>query len=140
MGRRKWRPTPVFLPGESHGPWSLVGCCQWLAQSWTQLQQLSMHACMHWRGHGNPLQYSCLENPRGGGAWWAAVCGVVQSRTRLKPLSSSSYVFPGGSGGKETACNVGNPGLIPGSGTYNGEGNVNPFQDPCLENTMDREA
>ena len=41
-------------------------------------------------GNGNPLQCSCLENPRDGGAWWAAVSGVAQSRTRLKRLSSSS--------------------------------------------------
>ena len=41
-------------------------------------------------GNGNPLQSSCLENPRDGGAWWAAVYGVAQSRTRLKRLSSSS--------------------------------------------------
>ena len=41
-------------------------------------------------GNGNPLQYSCLENPRDGGAWWAAISGVAQSRTRLKRLSSSS--------------------------------------------------
>ena len=40
--------------------------------------------------NGTPLQYSCLENPRDGGAWWAAVYGVAQSRTRLKRLSSSS--------------------------------------------------
>ena len=39
-------------------------------------------------GNGNPLQCSCLENPRNGRAWWAAVCGVAQSRTRLKRLSS----------------------------------------------------
>ena len=46
------------------------------------------------KGDGNPLQCSCLENPRGGGAWWAAVYGVTQSRTRLKQLSSSSwYIF-----------------------------------------------
>ena len=47
----------------------------------------------HWKfleGNGNPLQCSCLENPRDGGAWWAAVYGVAQSRTRLKWLSSSS--------------------------------------------------
>ena len=44
-------------------------------------------------GNGNPLQYSCLENPRDGGAWWAAVYGVTQSRTRLKRLSSSSSSF-----------------------------------------------
>ena len=41
-------------------------------------------------GNGNPLQYSCLENPRDGGAWWAAVYGVAQNRTRLKRLNSSS--------------------------------------------------
>ena len=41
-------------------------------------------------GNGNPLQCSCLENPRDGGAWWAAVSGVTQSRTQLKQLSSSS--------------------------------------------------
>ena len=41
-------------------------------------------------GNGNPLQCSCLENPRDGGAWWAAVYGVTQSQTRLKRLSSSS--------------------------------------------------
>ena len=41
-------------------------------------------------GNGNPLQCSCLENPRDGGAWWAPVYGVSQSRTQLKHLSSSS--------------------------------------------------
>ena len=44
-------------------------------------------------GNGNPLQCSCLENPRDGGAWWAAVYGVAQSRTRLKRLSSSRDFF-----------------------------------------------
>ena len=42
-------------------------------------------------GNGNPLQYSCLENPRDGGAWWAAIYRVSQSQTRLKWLSSSMY-------------------------------------------------
>ena len=42
-------------------------------------------------GSGTRLQYSCLENPMDGGAWWASVCGVAQSRTRLKRLSSSCY-------------------------------------------------
>ena len=41
-------------------------------------------------GCGTPLQYSCLENPRDGGTWWAAIDGVAQSRTQLKRLSSSS--------------------------------------------------
>ena len=43
-------------------------------------------------GNGNPLQCSCLENPRDRGAWWAAVCGVAKSRTRLKQLSSRSSI------------------------------------------------
>ena len=48
-------------------------------------------------GNGNPLQCSCLENPRDGGAWWAAAYGVAQSQTRLKRLSSSSSnVTPAG--------------------------------------------
>ena len=51
---------------------------------------LSLFTLMHWKGNGNPLQCSCLENPRDGDAWWAAICGVAQSWTRLKWLSSSS--------------------------------------------------
>ena len=51
---------------------------------------LSLFTFMHWEGHDNPLQCSCLENPRDGRAWWAAVYGVAQSRTQLKRLSSSS--------------------------------------------------
>ena len=43
-------------------------------------------------GNGNPLQYSCLENPRDRGAWWAAIYGVAQSRTRLKRLSSKAAI------------------------------------------------
>ena len=44
-------------------------------------------------GNGNPLQYSCLENPMDGGAWWATVHGVAQNRTQLKQLSSSSIIL-----------------------------------------------
>ena len=51
---------------------------------------LSLFTFMHWRRNGNPLQCSCLENPRDRGAWWAAIYGVAQSRTQLKRLSSSS--------------------------------------------------
>ena len=55
-------------------------------------QQLHYHCSLSCvgEGNGNPLQCSCLENPRDGGAWWAAIYGVAQSRTQLKPLSSSS--------------------------------------------------
>ena len=61
-------------------------------------------------GNGNPLQCSCLENPRDGGAGWAALYGVTQSRTRLMRLSSSSSSsrieldFPGGASGQESTC------------------------------------
>ena len=96
-------------------------------------------------GNGNPLQCSCLENPRDGGAWWAAVYGVTQSRTRLKRLSSSSSSYyamglPWWLRCKESACNTGDLGSIPGSGRLPGEGNRYPFQNSCLENPMNRGA
>ena len=126
-------------------------------------------------GNGNPLQCSWLENPRGGGAWWASVYGVAQSRTQLKQLSSSSsrvrsmgtkawktcsfsgnysrvgkicwrrdrlptpvfLGFPCGSVGKESACNVGGLGLIPGLGRSPGQWKGYPLQYCGLENFMD---
>ena len=98
--RRKWQPTPVFLPGESQGRGSLVGCCRWGHTESDTSEWLHFFfslSCIG-EGNGNPLQCSCLENPRDGGAWWAAIYGVAQSRTRLKQLSSSSSssrVLPG---------------------------------------------
>ena len=65
-------------------------------QNWVWKRQRNQRSnCQHpldhsREGNGNPLQYYCLENPRDGGAWWAAVYGVTQSQTRLKQLSSSS--------------------------------------------------
>ena len=91
-GRRQWHPTPVLLPGKSHGRRSLVGCSPWGRWESDMTEWLHFHfspSCIG-EGNGNPLQCSCLENPRDGGAWWAAVYGVAQSRTRLKRLSSSS--------------------------------------------------
>ena len=90
--RRQWHPTPVLLPGKSHGRRSLVGCSPWAREESDTTEQLPFHfslLCIR-EGNGNPLQCSCLENPRDRGAWWAAVFGVAQSRTRLKQLSSSS--------------------------------------------------
>ena len=92
--RRRWHPTPVLLPGKSHGRRSLVGCSPWGCEKPDMTEQLHFHfslSCIG-EGNGNPLQCSCLENPRDGGAWWAAVCGVAQSRTQLKRLSSSRKV------------------------------------------------
>ena len=96
----------------------------------------------HGEGNGNSLQCPCLENPTDVGAWWAAVSGVAQSWTQLKRLSSITYHvgFPGGSGGKESTCNVGDLGSIPGLGRSPGEGNGNLLQYSCLENPMDRGA
>ena len=61
----------------------------WFPLGHTQCFYHLLHSCIG-EGNGNPLQCSCLENPRDWGAWWAAVYGVAQSRTRLKRLSSSS--------------------------------------------------
>ena len=90
--RRQWHPTPVLLPGKSHGWRSLVGCSPFGRQESDTTEQLHFDfslSCIG-GGNGNPLQCSCLENPRDRGAWWAAIYGVAQSRTRLKRLSSSS--------------------------------------------------
>ena len=90
--RRQWHPTPVPLPRNSHGRRSLVGCSRWESDT---TERLRFHLSLSCTGEGNgtPLQCSCLENPRDGGAWWAAVYGVKESWTRLKQFSSSSRVL-----------------------------------------------
>ena len=90
--RRQWQPTPVLLPGKSHGQRSLVGCSPWGREESDTTERLHFHFSLSYigEGNGNPFQCSCLENPRDGGAWWAAVYGVTQSQTQLKRLSSSS--------------------------------------------------
>ena len=90
--RRRWHPTPVLLPGKSHGQRSLVGCSPWDLEESDMTERLPFHVSLSCigEGNGNPLQCSCLENPMDSGAWWAAVYGVAQSWTRLKRLSSSS--------------------------------------------------
>ena len=90
--RRQWHPIPVLLPGKSCGWRSLVGCSPWgreESDTTERLHFLFSLSCIG-EGNGDPPQCSCLENPRDGGAWWAAVYGVAQSRTRLKRLSSSN--------------------------------------------------
>ena len=90
--RRRWHPTPVLLPGKSHGWRSLVGCSPWGREESDTTERLHFHFSLLCIGEGNdnPLQCSCLESLRDGGAWWAAIYGVARSRTRLKRLSSSS--------------------------------------------------
>ena len=117
--RRHWHPTPVLLPGKSHGWKSLVGCGPWgrkesdmterlsssssrkepgrlqsmgllgLGHNWAT--SLSVFTFMHWKRKWQPTPVFLPGESQGlGGAWWAAVYGVTQSRTRLKRLSSSS--------------------------------------------------
>ena len=90
--RRKWQPTPVLLPGKSHGWRRLVGCSPWghKESDTTKLLHFQFSLSCIGEGSGNPLHCFCLENPNDGRACWAAVHGITQSRTRLKQLSSSS--------------------------------------------------
>ena len=107
--RRQWHPTPVLLPGNSHGWRSLVGCSPWGHEESEMTEWVHFHfslSCIG-EGNGNLLQYSCLANPVDRGAWWAAVHGVAQSWTQLKQLSMHACI---------------------------GEGNGNPLQCSYLEN------
>ena len=102
-------------------------------------------------GHGNPLEYFCLENPMDRGACWATVHRVVKSQTRLKRLSKQAYIrvyvsmylvsftrmgSPGGSDSEESTCNTGDLGSIPGSRRSPGEEHDNPLQYSFLENSV----
>ena len=76
----------------------------------TAAMKLKDTSSLDGEGNGNQLQCSCLEHPRDGGAWWAAIYGVAQSWTHLKRLGMHACI---------------------------GEGNVNPLQNSCLENPRD---
>ena len=132
--KRQWHPTPVLLPGKSHGGRSLVGCSPWSGSESDMTDRLHFQfslSCIG-EGNGNPLQCSCLENPRVEGVWWAAVYGVAQSWTQMKRLSSSSSMlylgFSGSSAGEESACSAGDSTSISGTGRSPGEGIGYPYQ------------
>ena len=86
-------PHSSTLAWKIHGWRSLLGCSPWGRKGSDTTERLHFHFSLSCTGggNGNPLQCSCLENPRDGGAWWAFVYGVAQSRTRLKRLSSSRH-------------------------------------------------
>ena len=87
--RRKWQPTPVFLPGESQGLGILVGCRLWgrIESDMTEVtqpqQQQQQQPGSFGEGNGTPFQFSCLENPMDGGPWQVAVHVVARSQTGL---------------------------------------------------------
>ena len=116
--RRQWQPTPVFLPGESQGWGSLVGCRLWGRTELDTTEATQQHQ-QQWLGgkestcsagatgdagfipgsgrspgrrRGYSLQYSCLENLMDRGAWRATVRGVPKSRTQLNRPSTHAYV------------------------------------------------
>ena len=82
------RLEKAMAPHSSALAWKIP----WTREESDTTEQLHFHLSLSriGEGNGNPLQCSCLENPRDGGAWWAAIYGVAQSQTRLKRLSSSS--------------------------------------------------
>ena len=93
--RRAWQPTSVTLPRESHGQRSLAGCSPWGDKELdtTEATSLSPFTLTHWKRKWQPAPLFLPGESRGHGAWWAAVDGVAQSRTRLKRLSSSNDFF-----------------------------------------------
>ena len=93
--RRQWQPTPILLPGKSHGQKSLVGCSPWGSEESDTTEQLHSDFSLSCTGEGNcnPLQCSFLENPRDREAWWATVHKVAKSQTQLKRLSLLVWVI-----------------------------------------------
>ena len=135
-----WKIPWVEQPGRLQSMGSLKVRHDWATSLW-------LFTFMYWRRKGNPLQCSCLENPRDWEAWWAAVYGVAQSQTQLKWLSSSSRAVEGIS---QVALLVKNlpanardlriAGAVPGLVRSPGGEHGNPLQHSCLENHMDRGA
>ena len=91
MQRRQWHPTPVLLPGKSHGQRSLVGCSPCSIKESDMTEQLHFLFHFHALEKETATHFSVLPwRIPGTGAWWATVCGVTQSWTRLKRLSTRS--------------------------------------------------
>ena len=92
--RRQWHPTPVLLLGKSHGWRSLVGCSPWGREDLDVTEWLHFHfslSCIG-EGNGNPLQCSCLENPRDGGAWWLPSMGSHRVGHDWSDLAATIFV------------------------------------------------
>ena len=123
--RRRWHPTPVLLPGKSHGQRSLVGCSPWGRKESDTAEWLHFHfslSCIG-AGNGNPLQCSCLENPRTGEPGRLPSMGSHRVGHNRSDLAAATL-----------HCN------FTCLGAASGEGNGNPLQYFCLENPMGRGA
>ena len=93
--RREGQPSPLLLPGISHGWRSLVGYSQWDHKELDVTEQLHFHfslSCIG-EGNGNPFQCSCLENPRDGGAWWVAPMGSHRVRYNWSDFTAAAAVL-----------------------------------------------
>ena len=135
--RRKWQPTQAFLPRESQGRGSLVGCRLWGLTEldtteviWQHQQQLrsvfvSIFCCLSAFSKCFLVRLLLLPAP----LQWDVIYLI---------LNFSHYSLPGSSDDKESSCNAGDPGLIPGSGRSSGGGDGNPLQYSCLGNPMGR--
>ena len=125
MRRRKWQPAPVFLPGESPGQGSLVGCCLWVTQSRTQLKWLSSSS----RDIHNKMFYFHNRRILECSTRFHNVFRLITTKVALVVKSPSA-----------SAGDVRNMGSIPGLGRFPGGGHSNPLHYSCLENPMDRGA
>ena len=130
LWRRQWHPTPVLLPGKSHGRRSLVGWRPWGHEESDMTEQLHFHFSLSCtgEGNGNPLQCSCLENLRDREPGGPPSMGLHRVGHDWSDLA---YTFG-------LPCNAGDLGLIPELQRFSGEGNGDPFQYSCLENPMIR--
>ena len=93
--RRQWHPIPVLLPGKSHGQRSLVGCSPWGCWESDTTERLHFHVSLSCigEGNGNPLQCSCLENPRDGGPGGLPSVGLHRVRHDWSDLAVAAAAF-----------------------------------------------
>ena len=94
----QWQPTSVLLPGKSHGQSSLVGCSPWGHEESDMTERLHFHfslSCIG-EGNGNPLQCSCLENPRDRRAWWLPSMGSHRAGHNWSDLAATATCLPSG--------------------------------------------
>ena len=115
-GRRQWHPTPVLLPGKSHGRRRLGGCSPWGQEESDTTERLHFHfplSCTG-EGNGNPLQCSCLENPRDGGAWWAPSIGAHRARHDWSDLAAAECALAPRLSGRPLAAPTTRTGSHPG--------------------------